>query len=321
MDFSLIEPRYVIYFAMFIGVMLLVEALRQFMSPEDDTDMRKSKRIRALTDARPAEVLAVELKSRKSASLLERIPYFGNIPARMRQAGMTMRPRMLVMVSALVTALIFAVLVGKTGAVIALAAAFGVGMFLPMTAINFMRNKRIDAFSRQLPDALDLMKRGLSVGHPVSVTIQNVARSMKDPIASEFAKMADQVAYGDTLPDAVLDMAERIDQEDVYYLAASIEIQYGSGGNLGTMLGTLSKVIRARFAMRRRIRAFSSEGRISATILTAMPFIMYGGTKLTAPTYYTSVMGDPLFWPMVGGICFFVVGNGLMLNKLVKFKF
>ena len=321
MGFDTFDPRLVVYVCIAAGILLLVEAVRQMLSPEDDAALQKAKRIRALTAEQSAEVLSQKMRRRRTVGWVSRVPYFGNLPVRMRQAGMSLNPRLLLMISGVLTIVTFVFISVVSGPLIALAIALAVGVLLPMSAINIARNRRMDAFSRQLPEALDLMKRGLSVGHPVSVTIQNVSRNMKDPIAYEFGKMADQVAYGDALPDAVRDMANRIDLEDAYYLAASIEIQYGSGGNLGNMLGTLSKVIRSRFAMRRRIRAFSSEGRISAIILTMMPFIMYGGTKLTAPTYYSSVAESPMFLPMIGGIIFFVVGNGIMLHKLVNFKF
>lgn len=320
-DFVALDLRFFFYILAMIGMMSTFEGLRRlFWTAERDAKV-KTARLRKLRGAGGGATTIDQLRKQQDRSILERLPFFGDIPARMRQAGMTLSPRMLIMISALVTSVLYLVAQPRLGVFLAGPLSILVGIFMPMAVVNIFRRRRIESLTKQLPDALDLMRRGLSVGHPLNVTIQNVARTMPDPIASEFTQLSDQVAYGDTLPDAVQDMARRVDQEDMHYLAASVQIQHSTGGDLGEMLGTLASVIRKRYAMRRRIKAVSSEGRISAMILTAMPFVMYGGTLITAPNYYSSVSSDPLFWPMCFAIAFFVIGNGMMLRKLVNFRF
>lgn len=315
------EPRYLIYAAAIIGMVLLFEGLRQaFFDRENDGSVKLS-RLRALSGSDEVENAMNQLRRTVDKSRWERLPLLGILPNRMAQAGITTKPGVLLALVGSGTLVVFLAALNLTSPVLAGALALGVGVLAPIAFINGRRKRRVDAFSVQLPDALDQMKRGLTVGHPVNTTIRNVATSMKDPIAAEFGRIADQVAYGDSLPDAVEDLARRLDIEDGYYLAASIRIQHGTGGNLGAMLGTLSTVIRNRFAMRRRISAVSSEGRISALLLSALPFVMYGGTMITAPDYYSAVSDDPLFYPMCGAIAFFVIGNGLILRKLVNFQY
>lgn len=318
-EFVALETKYFVMICLFIGMFVLIEAGRLLIKGHDDAAI-KADRLRNLQFSTDIVATLSRLRLRHERSKWEKIPYFGNIPAKMQQAGMTVRPRLLLMTAGLVSATLFIIITKTIGVFPAILFSFIVGMVMPMAVINIVRRKRIEALMQQLPDALDLMRRGLSVGHPLNVTIQNVARNMPEPIAGEFVLMSHQIAYGDRLPDAVADMAERIDTEDMHYLASAVEIQHGSGGNLGEMLGTLSRVMRQRFAMRRRVMAVSSEGRISALILTAMPFLMYGGTVITAPNYYASVSDDPLFIPMCIGIAFFVIGNGLMLRKLINFR-
>lgn len=320
-EFVALDIRYFVAICVAIGVLITLEGLRQLLWSPDAGSKVRSKRLQSLTSNSSIEQVLGRLRVPVERSPLEAIPYFGDIPRRMRQAGMTLSARMLLMTSALATSVLFLLLQHYVDAFTAAGASILIGMFLPMSIINIFRKKRIDEFSKGLPDALDLMRRGLSVGHPLNVTIRNVASNMSDPIAGEFALVSAQIAYGETLPDAVMEMARRMDQEDAYYLAAAIQIQHGSGGNLGNILGTLSQVVRKRYAMRRRIKAVSSEGRISAMILSALPFGMYLGTLLTAPDYYSSVSDDPLFLPMCIGIAFFVIGNGMMLHKLVTFRF
>lgn len=162
--------------------------------------------------------------------------------------------------------------------------------------------------------------RGLRIGHPINATIHNVASAMPDPIGTEFARMSEQIAYGENLTDAFFDLADRIDQEDMHYLAVSIGIQHGTGGNLAQMLNTLSKVIRGRGAMRRRVKAVSSEGRISSVILSCLPILIFGFTSVTAPKYYIEVQDDPMFWPMAVVIVVLLVANFLVLRKLTTFR-
>ncbi len=320
-QFSSLDIRYFFAVCIVIGVLIALEGVRQLLWGADTGAKSRTRRLQNLTAQTSVDGELGKLRVRVERSALESIPYFGDIPRRMKQAGMTLKPRLLLMISALATAVLFLLLQSYVNAVVAAAAAILIGMILPMSVINIFRKRRIEAFVKALPEALDLMRRGLSVGHPLNVTIQNVSSTLPGPIAEEFAIVAAQIAYGETLQDAVFELAKRMDQEDVYYLAATIQLQHSAGGNLGAVLGTLSKVIRKRFAMRRRIKAVSSEGRISAVILTALPFGMYAGTLLTAPNYYSGVSDDPLFIPMCIGIVFFVVGNGLMLHKLVSFRF
>ena len=172
----------------------------------------------------------------------------------------------------------------------------------------------------QLPDALDLMARGLRVGHPLNATISTVARDMIDPVATEFGIIVDQISYGDDLVGAFRDFADRAGLEDVRYLATSVAIQNGTGGDLSLILLTLSKVIRARIAMRKRILAISSEGRLTAIFMSLLPVFIFGVTSVTSPTYYAGVSDDPLFRPIAIIVVFLIVANYLAMRRLVNFR-
>lgn len=194
------------------------------------------------------------------------------------------------------------------------------GIVVPLGVVLAVRKDRMDKMVRQLPDALDLMARGLRVGHPLNTSIGAVAREMADPVASEFGLIFDQVSYGDDLPDAFQEFAERVDLEDVHYLSSSIGIQHGTGGDLARVITVLSRVIRDRIALRRKIKAISAEGRLTAWFLSLLPAFIYVMTSLTSPTYYADVSGDPLFVPMMVAIVGLTVFNALVLWKLVSFR-
>jgi tight adherence protein B len=172
-----------------------------------------------------------------------------------------------------------------------------------------------------LPDALDLMARGLKAGHPLNTSIATVAETMPDPIGSEFGIVVDLVTYGDDITTAIDKLARRNGNEDFRYLAAAIAIQHGSGGNLGRVLTILSQVIRGRMMMRRKIKAMSAEGRISALILSAIPFLMVGLNSLITPEYYGGIVDNPMFLPLAVIALALIVTNAIVLFKLVNFKF
>ncbi len=311
---------YVIYIGLALGVFLLFTGVAQALSRSENSSEARSRRMRMINKgATTAEVLAL-LKPEQQDGLLSRLPYVGDLPKALRHAGLTIAPASFVLLCIAAAGLIFAAAFGFVGALPAAAIGFGAGIVAPAVVVQVRSKKRAEALIKQLPDALDLLARGLRVGHPLNATISSVAREMPDPIGSEFGIIFDQVSYGDDLVDAFAEFAERVDIEDVHYLSASIGIQHGTGGDLARVVQVLSKVIRDRIAMRRRIRAITSEGRLSAYFMSAIPVVIYGFTSLTNPTYYGSVADDPLFVPMMVAVVVFTVLNALILRKLVSFR-
>ena len=134
-------------------------------------------------------------------------------------------------------------------------------------------NKRLGMIEEQLADAVELMVRSLRVGHPFSSAISIVANEVPDPLASEFGVIADESAYGRDVGEALKDMAERLDMQDLRFLAVAVTIQQQSGGNLAEILAGLSKVIRARFRLFRRVKAITAEAKWSGKFLSAFPIV------------------------------------------------
>ena len=203
---------------------------------------------------------------------------------------------------------------------IAIAVAAAMFLALPMMILGHMESRRRKRMTDQLPDALDLISRGLRVGHPLNTSLQSVANQMPDPIGTEFGIVVDQIAYGDELPQAIRAMAHRVDEEDFYYLSIAVAMQHGTGGDLAGVLDTLARVIRSRFALRRKVKAISSDGRMTAYILSAIPFIIAGIMTYTAPSYFGDVMHDPVFWPVMGAILVAIIANAVIMFRLVNFR-
>ena len=139
----------------------------------------------------------------------------------------------------------------------AIGLALGVG--LPLLIVSIKRHRRVRKFEEQLPDALDAIVRGLKAGHPIASALQLVADEMADPMGTEFAMVIDEMTYGSDLQQSLEKMAARMSVGDFEYFVVAVNIQHESGGNLAEILDGLSRVIRQRFRLFKKVRALSAE--------------------------------------------------------------
>ena len=144
---------------------------------------------------------------------------------------------------------------------------------------------------------------------------------MPDPIGTEFGVVADEVTYGSDLVSALGTMYERVGHEDLPLFVTAVSIQSTTGGNLREILDGLSLTIRDRGKLKRKVRAISTEGRMSAYILTAVPCLLAAGIMVLMPRFYTSVWDEPMTWYLLGGSVVWLVLGNLMMFKMSNFKF
>jgi tight adherence protein B len=190
----------------------------------------------------------------------------------------------------------------------------------PVFVLKHVAGKRRRKLAAQLPDALQIVCRSLESGHPVATAVALVAREMPDPIGTEFGMTADEVSYGFSLTNAVQRMAERSGDPDVELFGATVRLQEKTGGNLCDLLKANTTTIRERQTMRLKVRAASSEGRMSALILTSAPFMVMLAIHLTQPSFYGNVIHDPLIrYGFAGLLVWMFIGN-LVMRKMINFK-
>lgn len=194
------------------------------------------------------------------------------------------------------------------------------GVVAPVVFLKMTAAKRAAALGFQLPQALEIIVRSLEAGHPVPTAIALVGREMADPVGSEFGMAADEIAYGATLEQAVERIAERCQHPDVDLFAATIRLQERTGGNLTGLLKLNAHTVRERHKMRLKIRAASSEGRASAMILTAAPFLALGTIVLVSPSFYGDVIHEPIVqWGLVGVGVWIFIGN-LIMRRMIDMR-
>jgi tight adherence protein B len=195
-----------------------------------------------------------------------------------------------------------------------------VGIGSVLAFISRARTQVKMKFEEQLPDALDLIVRSLKIGHPVSSAIGLIAREMPEPIGPEFGIVAEQISYGRDLPQAVMQMQERVPATDLAYFSMAVQIQMESGGNLVESLQKLANVIRDRYRMFRKAHAITAEGRFSAWALSLFPFVIAFALQLVRPDYYTQVANEPWFPYLVVVVVVMLIVNVIMMRALTTIK-
>ena len=175
--------------------------------------------------------------------------------------------------------------------------AFAIGFGIPMMIFSRIADNRKKKLAQQFPVALDVFVRGLRAGHPIQSALELLTQEMSDPIGSEFGMVVDEVTYGADFRDALENMANRCSLEDMHMFVVSLSVQNETGGNLAEILENLTKVIRERATMLLMVRALSSEGRMTATILTLLPVLTFTGLFILNPKFYLDVSDDPVFIP------------------------
>lgn len=212
----------------------------------------------------------------------------------------------------------FSIGVGVIQLAIVLGLCFGVG--IPMIILSNMASKRKKRMQEQFPVALDIFVRGLRSGHPIASALDLLTKEMEDPLGTEFGLVVDEVSYGADLRDALQNMADRWGIDDIQMFVVSLSVQNETGGNLAEILANLSTVIRERHSMYMKVRALSSEGRMTALILTALPVLAFSALFLSNPAFYLDVAQDPIF-PVgfIGLIVLYAVGF-ITIRRMIDLK-
>ena len=212
----------------------------------------------------------------------------------------------------------FRLTLGVIQLVLVIAGAIAVG--LPVIVISRLAQRRHKRMEEQFPIAVDIFTRSLRAGHPIASAIFLITEEMGDPIGSEFGLVSDEVAYGADLADALLAMAERWDLEDMRMFVVSVSVQSETGGNLAEILENLSAVIRARASMYMKVRALSSEGRMSGWMLTVLPVLTLLSMFVVNPGFYLDVAQDPIFVLGFGSLLLLYAIGVFIIRRIVDLK-
>jgi tight adherence protein B len=318
-----INPLYMFYISAGLAAVLAAEAVYLLFS--DTSNRRKNINRRLSLSHQETDRAKVLVQLRRERGLTNeggfRLP-LAALNSLIVQSGIAFNPwRMMVMLIATGTFAFGGVLIWRGDVLLAAIAALISVTLLPLLVLRYWRGQRHKKFAEQFPEAIDVIVRSLRAGHPVPIAIAMVAREMADPAGGEFGMAADEITYGADLESAMRNMMLRVGQEDLPLFITSVSIQASTGGNLSQILDNLSKVIRERFKMRRKIRGLSAEGRASAMILNLVPVVVFMIINGLSPDFYGAIWHEPLTHKVFAFTLFWMFVGNMIMRKMINFKF
>lgn len=320
------DPTFALFTVIaFLAVVLALEGLYNLWASTRSAEARRiAGRLAALSgELRPAEA-SLERSPQGEASglqrLLDRFEAGRGLGKWVQSSGLALTPAKLLLASAALASvgLLAQVLLGWPATV---CAALGLALaVLPWWRVSAARNKRVARFENQFPEALDLMARALRAGHAFPNAVKMVGEELADPLGRDFRILFDEMNYGVPTNEALARLAERVPLPDVSYFVVAVVIQRESGGNLAELLDKISAIVRARLKLLGEVRTLSAEGRLSAVILTGLPFAVGIVVNIVNPAFMAVLWIDPAGLRMAGVALFLMVLGMLWMRKIIRIR-
>ena len=292
----------------FVAVVLLLEGVFVYWNDTKSPEVRRvEQRLRAMSAGGQVEGGGRLFKQRMLSNtpalqqLLLKMPRAGQLDRLLQQAGKatTVSHLLTICLLLMLGGLIAGMLLRWAWPVTLLASA-GLAV-LPFLQLLRSRTKRLHLIEAQLPDAMDLMSRALRAGHAFASALSMVGTEAQEPIAGEFKITSDEIGFGISIDNALNNLATRVPSPDMRYFVMAVVIQRETGGNLAELLGKLAELVRERFKLFAKVRVLAAEGKLSAWILTALPFCVAGAIQVMNPEYLSVLFTDPVGIKMVMG--------------------
>lgn len=313
-----------IYLMIFVAVVVIVNGIYLIVFGKSiSLNSKVSRRLTLLEKNANREQVLEQLRKEMNQHLnAKNIPLYSMLAKKAQRANIAFSPQALIGIMALLSVFAFLMLSVFTSAELGLRAILGVVMGVGgvFVWVNRTAKQRMSLLEEQLPDSIELMVRSLRVGHPFSTAIGIVAKEIPDPLGSEFGVIADEAAYGRDVSESPKAFAERMDSQDLRFLAVAVSIQQQSGGNLAEILEGLSKVVRARFKLFRRVRAITAEAKWSGMFLSGFPIAALLMINVIQPDYYDEVKGTSAYVPAALFVVVFLIINVIYMKMMTNIK-
>lgn len=320
----MISAAPIIYILIFVAVVAMVQGVYLVIFGKSiSMDGKVNRRLEMLDKGASREQVLEQLRKEMTQHMRSQsIPIYSMLANKAQKANIVFTPPQILILMGVISVVAFLMLTVLTqlGGPVRIAVAILMGVGGVYVWISRKAKKRMTMIGEQLPEAVELMVRSLRVGHPFSNSLQIVSKEIADPLGTEFGMISDEAAYGRDMGETLKAMAERLDNQDMRFLAVAVTIQQTSGGNLAEILDGLAKVIRARFRLFRRVSAITAEAKWSGNLLSVFPVLALILITLVKPDYFDEVMESPMFIPACFVIAGFLVLNVVVMRSLVNIK-
>jgi len=252
--------------------------------------------------------------------IVSRVPQLRDAELLLQQAGVSWTLQTLLILSIGMAAGLASMVLVATQSVLMALLATVIGAMLPIMYVRRRRTKRLNDFEEFLPESIDLVGRALRAGHPLSAGFKMAADDGPEPVAGEFRRIFEEQRFGLPLQDSLLGMADRINLVDVRILVTAILIQREVGGNLAEILDSLSRVVRERFTIRRQVRVYTAQGRMTGYLLSSLPLIIFAILYALNGKYMSILFTDPVGKILVGVALSMQLIGFLWIRKIIKIE-
>ena len=189
---------------------------------------------------------------------------------------------------------------------------------LPLLTLRMKKKKRIAKFEKQLPEGLGLIARALRAGHAFTSGMKLATEEFGDPLGPEFEETLDEINFGVSVPEALKNLAHRVDCPDLRFFVVSVILQRETGGNLAEIIEGLAQLIRERFKFRGKVRVLTAEGRLSAVVLVVIPFLLFLAISFLNPSFLTPLVSDPLGRAIIFIAIFMMIVGVFVIRRIIK---
>jgi tight adherence protein B len=319
---------YLFGIAIFVAVVLAIEGAYLWWRTNKSAEaQRLAQRLKSLADGiehtgERFSIFKDRAMSRMPwlATLLQRLDTAHALDRRLAQSGLNWTVAYFIGLTIIAALIGFLVPLFLHYALLVSLACAAVLAFVPSLHVSRTRKKRMTRIEQQLPDAVDLMARALRAGHAFPNAVRMVGDEMVNPIAGEFRLLFDEVNYGVSMQEALLNLANRVPSTDLKYLVIAVLIQRETGGNLAELLNNIGGIIRARLKLFGTIRVLSAEGRLSAWILSLLPFATALLIQLVNPKFIAVLFNDPAGLKMVYVALSMMAFGVLWMRKIIRIR-
>ncbi|MDR3719062.1 MAG: type II secretion system F family protein [Bryobacteraceae bacterium] len=197
--------------------------------------------------------------------------------------------------------------------------ALALGM-APVWYVYQKRTKRLAEFERQFPEALDFVSRSVRAGHALSISLELLANESEAPLGPEFRRLTNELNLGTPFDVGLRNLADRVPLIDVRFFVSAVLLQRETGGNLTEILSSLATLIRSRFRLKGQVKAMSSQGRITALVLTLLPIFLAMALMVISPEYLKGMARDPVGRYMILGAVLGQIVGYVIMKRIVNIK-
>lgn len=303
-------------FCLFMAIYLFLAKRRS--SPRTALKRRLQKMAAPRDNEMPELRAAIAREANRAGKVLTGLPFTSKLPKKLEQAGIDVSASVcLLLTSTLAASLVVGIIV-QTGSVALGALAAGATLLLAELLLRLKAERRSNKFTELFPDALSIIARSLRAGHSFPTAIQLVGQEVPSPLGPLFRTAYDQQQFGLRMIDALTRMNERIDSLDLRFFTTVISINNDIGGNLSELLDKLAVTIRERLRIRRQVRVYTAQGRLSGYVLGALPVVSFAIFGMLSPEYEITLIREPMGRYVLAFAAFMQLAGLLMIRKIIR---